>query len=119
MAEGPAPVAFRFLDRETEGDIVTIEFEMPAGRVLVMAEVYGVGCIAFASRLHIQSSDRGKNAFGWAQLRVMALAALEWLGDDYDELVIKGAVRTSGANPGRQPGGIRFTRRLRSKPNTP
>ena len=119
MVEGPAPVTFRFLDKETVGDIVTVEFEMAAGSVLVMAEVHAVGRTVYASRLHIQSNDRGKNAFGWAQLRVMALAALKWLGDNYDELVIKGAVRTSGANPGRQPGDIRFTRRLRAKPNTP
>jgi hypothetical protein len=49
----------------------------------------------------------------------LARATLDWLGDDYDELIVEGAVRTSGANPGRRPGDLRFTRRLRTPPDTP
>ena len=118
MNERPSPVTLHFLDKESEGDIVTVEFETAAGSLHVMAEVQLVGRTAYASGLHIHSNDRGRNAFGWAQLRTLAWTALDWLGDDYDELVIKGAIRTSGANPGRRPRDLRFTRRLRSASDT-
>jgi hypothetical protein len=114
MTERPSPVTVRFLDRDSEGDVVTLEFETATGSVLVMAEVHLAGRTAYASELHIHSNDRGKNAFGWVQLRTFAWAALDLLGDDYVELVIRGGVRTSGARPGRRPGDLRFTRRLRS-----
>lgn len=112
MIERPPPVTIRFLDRNSEGDIVTVEFNTPIGSVEVMAEAHLVGRTAYASGLHIHSNDRSKNAFGWVQLRAFARAALDLLGDDYVELVIRGAVRTSGASPGRRPGDLRFTRRL-------
>jgi hypothetical protein len=104
---------------ESDGDTVSIDLETAAGSLRVVADVRFIGRIAYASGLHIQGNDRGRNAFGWASLRGFALAVLDWLGDDYDELVIKGAVRTSGANPGRRPGDLRFTRRLRSSTDTP
>ena len=118
MIDRPSPVTLRFLDRDSEGDIITVEFETAAGSVQVRAEVRLAGHTAYASGLHIHSNDRGKNAFGWVQLRTFAWAALDLLGDDYVELVIRGAVRTSGASPGRRPGDLRFTRRLRSASDT-
>ena len=114
MIKRPPPVTFRFLDRDSEGDVVTVEFETAAVSVQVMAEVHLVRHTAYASGLHIHSNDRGKNAFGWVQLRALAWAALDLLGDDYVELVIRGGVRTSEASPGRRPGDLRFARRLRS-----
>ena len=119
MIKHPQPLVFRLLEDDSDGSIVTVDFETATGRLLVMAEVRVVGRTAYASGLHIQSNDRGKNAFGWVQLRTLAWAALDWLGDNYDELIIEGAVRTSGANPGRRPGDLRFTRRLRAPPDAP
>jgi hypothetical protein len=103
---------------ENEGDTVTVDIETMAGTLRKLADVSIVGRTAYASGLHIQGNDVGKNAFGWASLRSLGRAILDWLGDDYDELVIKGAVRTSGANPGRRPGDLRFTRRLRTSPDS-
>jgi hypothetical protein len=104
---------------ESDGDTVTVDIETMAGSLRILADVGVIGRTAYASGLHIQGNDRGKNAFGWASLRALGWAVLDWLGDDYDELVIKGAIRTSGANPGRRPGDLRFARRLRSSPDTP
>jgi hypothetical protein len=119
MSERSSSVTMRLVEGDSDGNIVTVEFETAAGSLLVMAEVHVVGRTAYASGLHTHSNDRGMNAFGWVQLRALAWAALDWLGDNYDELVIKGAVRTSGANPGRRPRDLRFTRRLRATPDVP
>jgi hypothetical protein len=119
MTEHPQSITFHLVDGDSDGSIVTVEFETTAGSLLVMAEVRAVERTAYASKLHLQSNDRGKNAFGWMRLRTLAWVVLDWLGDNYDELIIEGAVRTSGANPGRRPGDLRFTRRLRSTPDAP
>jgi hypothetical protein len=113
MIERRPPIKVKVELVETDGDTVTVDLETSAGSLRVLADVSVVGRIAYASGLHIQGNDVGKNAFGWTSLRALGWAVLDWLGDDYDELVIKGAVRTSGANPGRRPGDLRFTRRLR------
>ncbi len=104
---------------ESDGDTVTVDIRTVVGSLRISADVSVIGRTAYASDLHIQGNDRGKNAFGWASLRALGRAVLDWLGDDYDELVIKGAIRTSGANPGRRPGDIRFTRRLRPSSDAP
>ena len=109
---------FRLIEDQSEGNIFTVEIQTAAGSLRVMAEIRVAGRTAYAGGLHIHSTDRGRNAFGWVQLRSLAWEALEWLGDNYDELVIEGAVRTSGANPGRRPGDLRFTRRLRTPTGT-
>jgi len=113
----PFSVTIRLSEDDSDGNIFTFDFDTTAGSLKVMAEVRVAGRRAYASGLHIQGNDRGKNAFGWVHLRALAQAALDWLGDNYDELTIEGAVRTSGANPGRRPGDLRFTRRLRAPPD--
>jgi hypothetical protein len=42
---------------------------------------------------------------------VIAQAVME--GMDLDGLIVKGALRSTGANPGHRPRDIRFTRRIR------
>jgi hypothetical protein len=63
--------------------------------------------------VHIHGEDVSIRQFGWVNLRRVGRALLEWFGN-YDELIIEGAVRTSGANPGRRPRVIRITRGLRA-----
>jgi hypothetical protein len=104
MPGRPLLVAVRLVDDESDGDIVTVDFEMTTGSLRIMAEVHAVGRTVHASAFRPRSLP-------WT-------CALDWLGDDYDELVIKGAVRTSGANPGRRPGDLRFTRRVRPASDT-
>ena len=117
MTERPPSVKVELV--EIDGDTVAVDLETAAGSLRIVADVRFIGRIAYASGLHIQGNDRGKNAFGWASLRSLAFAVLDWLGEDYDELIIKGAIRTSGANPGRRPGDLRFARRLRSATDAP
>ena len=60
--------------------------------------------------LHIQGA--AANEVGVANLRVLIDAVMEKM--DYDAIEIEGAVRTTGAGPGRRPGRLRFTYRPRS-----
>jgi hypothetical protein len=59
-------------------------------------------------RLHVQ--DLEPNALGMGNLMVIARMVMERM--DLDGLVIAGAVRSTGANPGHRPRDIRFSRRV-------
>ena len=93
----------------TSDPVVTIAVSTPAGVLKFMAE------LEWASRmliLHgVDLQDLQPNAVGAANLMVLAEAVME--GMDIDGLVIEGALRTTGANPGRRPRVVRFARRLR------
>lgn len=119
MATGLHLVAVRLVESESDNAIVTIEVETTIGTLLAMAELRTAEQTLYAVGFHIQSIDLDSNAFGAVNLRRVARAMLDWLGDDYDERVLIGGIRTSGANPGRKPGVIRITRRLRPAPDAP
>lgn len=46
--------------------------------------------------------------WGWSRLRQIARLLLEKM--DVDDLIVHGAVRTTGANPGRRPSIVRLSR---------
>lgn len=110
---GPGEIQFEFVPELTEGSVVTLEITTPAGRLLFMAEASQSenGKTLFLQRAHIQSDDVGPNNVGAGNMRALAVVAMELMG--YDEIVIEGAVRTTGANPGRTPKPLRFTSRDR------
>ena len=118
MTVGLRLVDVRLVESVSEDSIVTIELETTVGTLLAMAELRTADRTLYAIGLHVHSVDLGSNAFGAANLRRIAQAMLDWLGD-YDELVFIGALRTSGANPGRKPGVIRIARRLHTAPDAP
>jgi hypothetical protein len=91
----------------SEGNVVTIRIASPAGVIAIMAEVDidPGGRTLVLNGTHMQSDG----SVGVANLRVVADFVLERM--DCDEAVVKGAPRTSGANPGHRPGPLRFTRR--------
>jgi hypothetical protein len=94
----------------TSDPVVTIVVHTP-GRVLrFMAEPEISGTTLILRGFHVQ--DAWANAVGAANLRVLAQAVMERL--ELDGLVVEGAVRTSGANPGRRPGVLRFSCRVRT-----
>jgi hypothetical protein len=84
----------------------------PHGGFRFMAEPEIVGSTLIVRGLHIQ--DARANAFGAANLQVLAQVVMERMG--IDGIVVEGAIRTSGANPGRRPRAIRFTRHVRPPP---
>ncbi|HJS87971.1 MAG TPA: hypothetical protein VJ779_21165 [Acetobacteraceae bacterium] len=97
------------IDDLTSDPVVTIGVETPIGRLGFMAEPEMVGAILILRRLHVQGASA--NRISAANLMVLAQTVMERM--DLDGLVVEGALRTTGANPGRRPSILRFSRRLR------
>ena len=105
-------VSFEMVDDMTDDPVITLLVTTPAGRLSFVAEAIMLGTVLRLRGVHVQ--DGGRNAIGAANLMVIAQAMLE--GMDLDGLEVEGALRTTGANPGRRPGVIRFSRRVRASP---
>jgi hypothetical protein len=105
----PATLSFDIVADDTDDPVVAAIFETPAGRIFAMADVTREGRALILRGLHMHSD--GPNLAGPANLRQLAELVLERM--DYDDLIIEGAIRTTGAGPGRRPRRIRFTRRSR------
>lgn len=107
-----ADIRFVLIDDLSADPVVTAEIGTPAGMLLVMCEPRLEGRILVAERAHMHGVDLGANDLGPARLRVIADAVLAEM--DCDELIVEGAVRTTGANPGARPRPVRFARRGRT-----
>ena len=107
-------VTFEIDDDGTEDPVVTVEVTTPDGKIVVMGEPREDGRTLIVERTHIHGVGGGPNELGPAKLRTVAQAILERM--DYDGLVIEGAVRTTGAQKGRRPKPIRFSRHPRPAP---
>jgi hypothetical protein len=99
----------------TDHPVVTIRMTTPSGLIEVMAEVAADGRALRLARLHVQSAAE-PNEIGYPNWRLVATMVMESMG--YDEIIVEGAVRTTGASPGRRPRPIRFTRRIRAASGT-
>lgn len=106
MGEGGADIDFDIQDVGDE-HVAVVAITTPWGEIKVCAEIRIAERIMTISGLHVQS-DSGANAFGPARLRRIANAIMNRM--DLDAVIIEGAARTTGANPGRTPR-LRFTRR--------
>lgn len=104
----PTDVAFEIVAEDTDHPVATIEIATPAGLILLMAEVSDEGRTLRLMGAHVQS-DIGPNEIGFQNLKLLADVAMERM--DYDEIIVEGAVRTTGTRPGRRPSAIRFRRR--------
>jgi hypothetical protein len=107
-------IEFVLESRLSEGAIATMRIETPVGSLLVMGEPQQdlAGRTLLVVGVHTNGEVRSgllANAVGAANLQVIGQAFLEAF--DYDELVLEGAIRTSGKRKGKRPRAIRFTRR--------
>jgi hypothetical protein len=104
-------IHFEMLDDLSQDPVATLRIETPAGVLPVMADRIETGNGLIARGLHIngEGTDFGPGALGVANLRIIVRAFMERF--DYDELVIEGAVRSSGRRAGNRPRSIRFARR--------
>jgi hypothetical protein len=103
-------ISFDFVDDMTDDPIVTLRIFTPVGPLTFMAQPVMVGTTMVLKGSHVQDSTA--NTVGPGNLMVIAHAVME--GMELDGLVIEGAVRSTGANPGHRPRDIRFTRRVRA-----
>jgi len=97
-------------DEMTDDPVVTAEIVTPDGVIWVMAEVQIASRAMTLTNLHTHGDDVGGGEFGARNLMRLIQAVMEAI--DVDETVVVGAVRTSGANPGRRPRPLRFTRKV-------
>ncbi|WP_156917623.1 hypothetical protein [Salinarimonas rosea] len=97
--------------------VVSVRVTTPLGVLLAMAEAAeeDEGRTLRLVGFHVQPETLGPNALGPANLRSLVQALRERMG--YDTVVIEGAVRTTGAGPGRRPRALRFTGDDRPAPN--
>jgi hypothetical protein len=106
----PADISFDMIDDLTADPVVTVVVTTPDGTLRVMAEPEMGAGVLILRRLHIQ--DGVPNAIGAGNLLVLARTLMERM--DFDGLLIEGALRTTGANPGHRPAALRFTRAVRA-----
>ncbi len=90
--------------------IVTAVVTTPAGRLRDMATVWRCGRRYEFDGLHIHGEDVTANGFESRGLLRALRALLEII--DADEIIVRGAVRTTGANPGHRPRDIRIARKI-------
>lgn len=95
-------------DDLSEDNALTVRLSTPAGTLAMLAEVRFVDRRMVLSGVHTHGEDMGPRQFGMVRLRWLAQAVMEAV--DCDEIVLEGAVRTTGAGPGRRPGILRFRR---------
>ena len=107
-------ISFEFDDTGTSDPVVTVEVTTPDGVLVIMGEPKQERRTLIVEGVHIHGIGIGPNGLGPAKLRVVAQAILE--GMDYDELIVEGAARTTGAQQGRRPKPIRFLRYPRPVP---
>ncbi len=102
-------IRFDLADDATDHPVTTLAVDTPAGRPIVMATGFQAGRSMTLLGVHTHGETFGANAIGAANLAVIEQAFMELM--DIDELLVTGGIRTTGANPSRIPGRVRFTRR--------
>ena len=93
-------------EADSEGACLLFEVRTPDG------VLEGLGVVeVLTDRLVVRDLHIGGNAeirWGWSKLRTIGRLIAGKL--DVDHIEIHGAVRTTGANPGRRPGVVRLSR---------
>jgi hypothetical protein len=94
--------------KTSEGEVATIKVSAGGAALFVMGEIKEDGKKLVVSGVHISTEGVNPNEVGVRNLRQLVRAIMEIAG--YDEIVVEGAIRTTGAHPGRRPHSIRFSR---------
>jgi hypothetical protein len=102
----PTEIHFDIIDHLTDHPIVTMFIDTPAGRIEIMGEPVMRGNTMVVREAHLQTMSPQR--IGVGNLYLLARMVMERM--DIDGLTIEGSLRTTGANPGRKPEPIRFTR---------
>jgi hypothetical protein len=105
-------ISFELLSDMTDDPVVRLLVQTPVGQLMFTGEPVETAGVLISPGTHVQ--DASPNAIGAANLMVIAQALMERM--DYNELIIEGATRTTGANPAHRPRPIRFTRHVRPAP---
>lgn len=102
-------VEYRLLDDGSEDSVVTIEIDLPHAKITLMGEVEDIAGGLFVDRVHILIEPPGAQLLTRRIMHTIATRIIEDTG--YDEIILRGAARTTGARPGHSPREFRFRRR--------
>lgn len=105
-------ISFEIVDDMTDDPVLTLTVSTPAGQLTFMGEPVIEGRVMMARAVHVQGGT--PNSVGVGSLLVLARVLMERM--ELDEFIVEGALRTTGANPGRRPRALRFSRRVCSSP---
>ncbi|MGA2291100.1 hypothetical protein [Bradyrhizobium sp.] len=94
---------------EIEDGIVIGRVITEGGHLEIMAEAILDGRRLTLRGLNVHGVGVWANQLGHVKLRKIVLETMEHI--DVDELIVEGAIRITGAGPGRKPRPIRFTRK--------
>lgn len=101
------------VDEESDSDLITIRVVGKDLDVKIMGKVLWMDTTLVVDNVHVNGNearverDRA-NSLGTATLRRIMLWVMDMGG--FDVVYIQGSNRTTGANPKRRPGLLRFTR---------
>jgi hypothetical protein len=101
---------------EAGGAVILARIETSVGTLDVPAEAALEGRRLTLAGLHVYGIDVAANDLGVGGIRRIVREVMEEL--DVDEITIEGAIRTTGAGPGRAPRRLRFTRPISSHEQT-
>jgi hypothetical protein len=104
----PEDIEIKLLDEASEGEVATVRVSVGGAALFIVGEIKEDGKRLVVTGVHISSHGMSPNQVGVPNLRQVARAVME-IGS-YDEIIVEGAVRTTGAHPGHRPGSIRFSR---------
>jgi hypothetical protein len=90
----------------SEDPCLLLDVATPDGVLQLLGEVEIGSNYLVVCNLHIGGDAQVR--WGWSRLRKLGRVIAEKLDVDYIE--VHGAVRTTGANPGRRPGVVRLSR---------
>jgi stage V sporulation protein SpoVS len=99
-------IEYVLLDDGSEGQIATVEILLPDAKITIMGELADVDGGLVSERTHVQVVPAGAVVLTRKAMGVIAERIMEDTG--YDFIVIRGAVRTTGARPGHSPRDLRF-----------
>ncbi|HQT83426.1 MAG: hypothetical protein B7Z58_01005 [Acidiphilium sp. 37-64-53] len=100
-------ISFAIIDDLSQDAVVAIVVETPSGVIKILAEPDFHDRSLVLRRTHMQGPRA--NLVGAGNLMALAQVMMERL--DCDEIIVEGAVRTTGAHPGHAPRILRFARR--------
>lgn len=89
----------------SEGEVVTARIAIPGGSIELMGEIAESGRTLLVTGVHV--AVRGPaGLLTKATIETIARRVMKEM--DYDEIVVEGAARTTGARPGHRPRRFRF-----------
>jgi hypothetical protein len=95
---------------EAGGNVVFAHIETSVGTIEILAEIALDGRHLTLGGLHIYGINVDANDLGIGGIRRVVREVMEEL--NVDQITIEGAVRVTGAGPGRTPRRLRFTRKI-------